>query len=407
MNMSREFYWIVCACIFLIVVVIVLQRLQSDVKVSTTPKSLVTTWKGDARTSRAVTWYTEDHTIQGVVQIAKGTNAADLDLEDVMTWTADSTVIEIGKGKKQGTHKAEVTGLDSGTEYIYRVGSGESGDWSQPVVFKTEEDEVKTFTWINVSDSQGEVESDFEYWGQALDQAFNIFPDSRFIVHNGDLTEEPEDEAEWDFFFNKAEKWLARIPLLPVTGNHDEIKDVSDRFTSHFNLPDNGASGSNVGTTYSLDYGNAHFVFLNTESNIKGQKKWLREDLKKNNKEWTIVAIHRPAYGGSTYKKIEDWVEVFDEFGVDLVLQGHNHEYSRSFHLKNGKVVNEGQGTVYVTTNTTGPKFNEKKSDQFYHAVHFQNYKGMFAGITIGEGTLTYQAYDIEGQKLDEFTLEH
>ncbi|GGH09174.1 purple acid phosphatase family protein [Paenibacillus segetis] len=407
MNVSRDIYWIVFVCILLIAGVVVIQWLQADGKASTIPKSLVTTWKEDPRTSRAFTWYTEDPTIQGIVQIAKGTDAADLNAEGVSVWSAVSTVIDTGKGKQQGVHKAEVTGLESGTEYIYRVGSGEAGGWSQPAIFKTEEDDIKSFTWINVTDSQGEVESDFDYWGKVLDQAFRIFPDSRFIVHNGDLTEEPEDEAGWDYFFNKAEKWVSRIPLLPVTGNHDEINEDADRFTSHFNLPNNGAKDSNPGTTYSIDYGNAHFVFLNTESNIKGQKKWLREDLKKNTKEWTIVAIHRPAYGGNSYEKIEDWVKVFDEFGVDLVLQGHNHEYSRSFPLKNGKIVNEGQGTVYVTTNTTGPKFNEKKSDQFYQAMHFQNNKGMFAGITIQGGMLTYQAYDVEGQKLDEFTLEH
>lgn len=100
-------------------------------------------------------------------------------------------------------------------------------------------------------------------------------------------------------------------------------------------------------------------------------------------------------------------MKIFDEYGVDLVLQGHNHEYSRSYPLKNGKIVDEGQGTVYVTTNTTGPKFNEKKSDQYYQAVHFQNNKGMFAGITISDNTLTYEAYDVDGVKQDEFILKH
>lgn len=405
MNISRESYWIIIVCILLIAGVVVIQRFQSETTVL--PKSLVTTWKEDARTTRAFTWYTEDPEIQGVVEIARGTNAADLSAEGALRWTASSTSIDTGNGKKQGVHKVNITGLEPGTEYIYRVGSGESDGWSQPAVFKTEEDEVKTFTWINVTDTQGETEADFEFWGQTLNQAFNLFPDTRFIVHNGDLTEEPEDEAGWDYFFSKVDKWLNRIPLFPVTGNHDEVDGVAERFTSHFNLPDNGAEGSIPGTTYSMDYGNAHFVFLNTESGIKAQKKWLREDLKNNDKDWTIVAIHRPAYGGNTYEKIEDWVKIFDEYGVDLVLQGHNHEYSRSHPLKNGEIVDEGQGTVYVTTNTTGPKFNEKKSDQYYQAVHFQNNKGMFAGITISDKTLTYEAYDVDGVKQDEFILKH
>ncbi|SFM37248.1 hypothetical protein SAMN03159341_12911 [Paenibacillus sp. 1_12] len=109
-----------------------------------------------------------------------------------------------------------------------------------------------------------------------------------------------------------------------------------------------------------------------------------------------------------------DWVALFDEYDVDLVLQGHNHEYSRSYPLRNGKIVGDGsdiinhrEGTVYVVTNASGPKFNEKKEDQFYHKVHFQNAKQMFAGIQIAEDTLTYQAYAVDGEKKDEFMLHH
>lgn len=127
--------------------------------------------------------------------------------------------------------------------------------------------------------------------------------------------------------------------------------------------------------------------------------------MQKNDKPWTIVAMHRPAYGGSQYEKAEDWIKVFDEYGVDLVLQGHNHEYSRSYPLRSGEIVPAGEGTVYVVTNTAGPKFNELKKDKFYHAVHFQNDKQMFAGITVSERSLRYEAYDADGNKLDEAVL--
>jgi hypothetical protein len=58
-------------------------------------------------------------------------------------------------------------------------------------------------------------------------------------------------------------------------------------------------------------------------------------------------------------------------------------------------------------TNASGRKFNEKKEDQFYHAVHFQNNKQMFAGINATEDSLIYQAYDVDGRMLDEFVLTH
>ncbi|CAM4246809.1 metallophosphoesterase [Paenibacillus alkaliterrae] len=224
---------------------------------------------------------------------------------------------------------------------------------------------------------------------------------------------EQEDKAAWQHLFAEAERWVTRVPLMPVTGNHDETDGNAERFTSHFNVPVNGADGSIPGTTYSFDYGAVHFVMLNSESNIKEQTKWLRKDLANTDKAWIIIAVHQGPYGGNRYKKVADWTEAFDEFKVDLVLQGHNHEYSRSYPLRDGEVVPDGEslvlnkeGTVYVVTNTAGPKFNEKKEDQFYHKVHFQNGKQMFAGITINGKSLTYQAYAVDGIKLDEFVLQ-
>ncbi|CAH1212139.1 hypothetical protein PAECIP111893_03487 [Paenibacillus plantiphilus] len=381
---------------------------------ATQPKSIVTTITGDARTSRSFTWHTGPAASSAVIQLVEGSWKDGLDENSMLTVQGSTTTIETADNVQQGVHKVEVTGLKAGTAYSYRVGSGEANSWSEPAQFLTEPAAAEAFTFLNVTDSQGIVESDFELWGRTLDKAFEQLPDARFIVHNGDLTENPEDELAWDYFFDKGRRWLTRVPLMPVTGNHEEIDHKADRFTSHFLVPDNGADGSIKGTTYSFDYSNAHFVVLNTESNIDGQTEWLREDLAGTDKPWIIVAMHRGAYGGSSYKKIKKWVEVFDEFKVDLVLQGHNHEYSRSFPLRNGEVVGDGEravtgkeGTVYVVTNTSGQKFNEKKDDKFYHKVHFQNGQQMFAGITIDGDSLLYKAYNVAGEELDRFEIKH
>ncbi|WP_409344561.1 fibronectin type III domain-containing protein [Paenibacillus sp. MBLB4367] len=371
------------------------------------PKALVTTFKGDPRTSRAFTWHTGNPEAAAVVQVVKG--AENITFEEKMTMTikGETTSIEVAKGRRQGVHKAIVTDLEPGAVYTYRVGSGEAGGWSEPAIFMTEPEALTDFTFLNVTDSQGVTENDFALWGKTLDKAFAVFPEAGFIAHNGDLTENPEDESAWDAFFGKAGRWLSRFPLMPVTGNHDEADKKADRFVSHFSLPDNGAKGSINGTSYSFDYGLAHFVVLNTESNGKEQTEWLRSDLAGSQKMWKIALLHRGPYGGNQDESVlQRWVPVFDEFGVDLALQGHNHEYSRSYPLKDGQIVREGEGTVYVVTNTSGPKFNKKKADQFYHRVHFQNGKQMFAGIRVNGNALTYQAYDVDGNMLDAFTLQ-
>ncbi len=411
MALRKDIVWLIL--IGLVILIIVIGTEWMKVGQSEKPKSLVSSLKHSARTSRAFTWYTESPNVASILQLVKGTDM-NFEGQDVITITGSTSSVDVGSNHEQGAHKVEATELEPGTAYSYRVGSGKDKEWSTPAAFMTEFNEMDDFTFINVTDSQGVVETDFDLWGNTMNKAFEMFPTAQFIVHNGDLTEEPEDEVAWDHFFGKATKWLTKVPFMPVTGNHDEVKDVADRYTSHFNLPDNGADGSIKGTTYSFDYGSTHIVMLNTESNIKEQTKWLEKDLAATDKPWKIVTMHRGAYGGKINNKVDDWVVVFDKYSVDLVLQGHNHEYSRSYPLRDGKIVgdrgntvNNREGTVYVVTNTAGQKFNEKKDDQFYHQVHFQNEKQMFAGIKIQADTLTFQAYDVNGKKMDEFVLQH
>ncbi|WP_150268749.1 purple acid phosphatase family protein [Paenibacillus tepidiphilus] len=373
------------------------------------PYDLVTTFKGDAANSRAFTWYTREPDAEGWLEVAEG-ETDDFTGPEVLRIQADHTRIRTDSGVR-GVHKAEAAGLQPGTLYSYRAGSGEEGEWSGVYRFTTAEADSGVVTLINVTDSQGASAHDFQLWGHTLDKALQTFPDSQFIVHNGDFVEEPEDAAAWDDLFGNVQDIVASIPLMPVAGNHDEVDGKAAEFSSHFQVPDNGADGSNPGTSYSFDYGPVHVTVLNTESNLKKQTEWLKHDLAGTDKPWRIVAMHRPVYGGNMYKKVEDLADIFDKYKVDLVLQGHNHEYSRSYPLYDGQIVKDGaakrRGTVYVVTNASGGKFNEKKEDQFYHQVHFQNDKQMFAGITISGERLTYQAYDVDGRMLDEVILQH
>jgi len=410
MKGRSQMVWLGIVVVVLLLGIVVFgwqKKQQAGVSAVPKPQSIVMTIGGDARTTMAFTWQTEGASGEpGILQIAEGAEPdPSWNEAEVLSFKAKASVMEDG-GKGQTVYKVLAAGLRPGTTYVYRVGNGQEDGWSEPVSFVTEPEEPQAFTFINVTDSQGEKAADFRLWVRTLDKAFQAFPEARFIVHNGDMTENPDDAQGWKWLFGQAAQWLTRVPLMPVAGNHDEISGDASAFTSHFLVPENGAEGATPGTTYSFDYGFAHIVVLNTESKIKRQTEWLREDLRKNTKPWTIVAMHRPAYGGNQYDKIEDWIHVFEEFGVDLVLQGHNHEYSRSYPLRNGQIAQDGKGTVYVVTNTSGPKFNELKKDKFYHAVHSQPNKQTFAGITVSDNTLVYTAYTVDGRRLDEFTLE-
>ncbi len=412
MIIRKEIWLLIVCCIAMLLAVVWLEAAKKESK--TKPYALVTTFKHDPTSSRAFTWHTDSTANGTVLQVLEGGGPADWSSGDVLTFRGSASPGTANEGTASVSHKAEATGLASGTEYAYRVGDGTKAGWSPTYRFQTEPAEEEAFTFINVTDSQGVTGEDFALWGRTLQRAFTTYPQARFIIHNGDLTEDPNDAAGWSHFFQEGSAWLPSIPLMPVTGNHDEVDKDAVAFVSHFQVPDNGAKKSIPGTTYSYDYGRGHFIMLNTESNIDGQTAWLEQDLKQTDKPWIVVSVHRGAYGGNVYKKIADWVELFDKYKVDLVLQGHNHEYSRSYPLREGEVVGDGdspvrnrEGTVYVVTNASGAKFNEKKDDQFYHKVHIQNNKQMFAGVTIDGNKLTYRAYDVDGGLVDEFALLH
>ncbi|MCM3781767.1 metallophosphoesterase family protein [Neobacillus mesonae] len=409
----KDTMWIIILAIAVVVGVIGIQWLFQTRSVTTQTPLVVTTMKGDPATSRAFTWQGSSTSASAQVQILEG-KSTHFDKDDVINIEGSTSVIKQG-GQKTAVHKAEATGLKPGTLYSYRAGDGTEEGWSSVRTFVTAKNKESDFSFIYVTDSQGETESDFALWENTMNQAMARYASPAFVLHAGDFVEDADNTSAWSSFFNTSASWISQTPIVPVIGNNDVIDDSFDPFASYFNLPENGVKAlDGTGTNYSFDYGNLHISVLNTEGSIKKQTEWLEKDLAGTDQEWKIVALHRPIYGGNMYKKIQDWSEVIDKYEVDLVLQGHNHEYSRSYPIKDGKVtgnssdtVQNQEGTVYVVANTSGPKFNEQKDEQFYHKVHFQNYKQMYTGISISGKTLTYQAYDVDGQLLDKFTINH
>ena len=117
-------------------------------------------------------------------------------------------------------------------------------------------------------------------------------------------------------------------------GNHDTQAQLLKAYMDKFKLEKQ---------YYSFNYRNAHFIALSTQLDKEGeieQLKFLKSDLliTEANKiiDWTIVFFHIPFYSADesyTTNMRRTYHPVFDKFGVDLVLQGHLHNYQRSYPL--------------------------------------------------------------------------
>ncbi len=146
---------------------------------------------------------------------------------------------------------------------------------------------------------------------------------------------------------------LARSVLWPTFGNHDSISadslTQSGPYYDIFTLPAAGEAGglpSGTEAYYAFDYGNIHFVCLDSQESDRSPGSamlvWLQSDLAATDREWIIAFWHHPPYSKGSHdsdfdpqlaQMRENVLPILEDAGVDLVLTGHSHAYERSFLL--------------------------------------------------------------------------
>jgi hypothetical protein len=154
--------------------------------------------------------------------------------------------------------------------------------------------------------------------------------------------------------FEVYQDFLRTTPVWPTIGNHETFApDGSGNiaYTDIFSLPTDGRAGgvpSGTERYYSFDYGDIHFVCLDSElsANTSGSSmlNWLEQDLSANTRQWLVAFWHSPPYTqgshnsdfeGNLIAMRQNVVPVLESHGVDLILCGHSHSYERSY-LLNG-----------------------------------------------------------------------
>ena len=166
-----------------------------------------------------------------------------------------------------------------------------------------------------------------------------------------------------DWFFGIYSAWLPSRPFFPAEGNHDSRPSNGNgvAYLDTFTLPTNGASAAypdHAERYYSFDYGPVHFVVLDTEFAFQDtvrrteQISWLESDLAATTQPWKIALFHRSPYSaggehGSDLAVRNAFGPVFDQYGVQLALSAHEHDYERT--RPQGPA-----GVVYVVTGGGG-----------------------------------------------------
>ena len=374
---------------------------------SASPDLLCLTWSEDPRTSQTIQWRTAPGVTEGVVQYRPKNDAPGQE-KSVTADTLDLNDPILTNDPAARRFTATITGLAPATTYVYRAGHPASEAWTAWAEFTTAPEGKIPFSFVYMGDAQ----LGFEQWGLFLHQAFEKFPATAFYVLAGDLTNRGHNREDWDALFQAATGVWDRRPLVPAIGNHEYSRTDTPRlFLDMFTLPKNGPTGIPPEHTYSLRYGHALFLVLDSNQPPEPQRAWLDEQLASTDATWKFAVFHHPFYSSAPRRDNaeirESWGPLFDKYHVDMVLQGHDHAYLRTPPMNAEKpVATAAEGTYYVVANSGSKHYDQDPRD--YAAVAFTDVSTyqVIDIETSGGDKLTYRAYDAEGKIRDEIIIQ-
>lgn len=367
----------------------------------------------------------------------------------------DNLEMEFSNSIKTLNHNVTISGLSSSSTYYYAIGYDDVKQFggNETHQFRTSPAEgvlESVKMWVTgdfgtKTQSQIDVRESFEKSSYIKDTDFWLWLGDN-VYDDGTDKEYQERIFSTDYGYDSILRFL---PFYPIPGNHDyNSVNRFDNPNIHngpyyrlIDVPTEGEAGGIPSKTelyYSFDYSNIHFVALNSEVfqytffDNTPMIQWLKEDLQKNKKEWTIVYWHQTPYTDGSHKSDDGW-ELFmtamrerinpivENFGVDLVLCGHTHVYERSYLISNhfgtsnsfraDKHIVQGtsgyydlgehytkylygenakKGTVYVNLGNSG---RNESGPPLNHPVHYYT--------DGGDGVSGSMIIDVVGNRLD------
>jgi len=388
-----------------------------------TPTSVVVRWRTDVPTDTTVRY---------------GTTPAQLDKTAATKW-------------KTTEHIAILEGLTPSTKYHYSIGNAEKTLLAEAGLHFITSPQPGTRqpirTWI-VGDAGTASSKGNDGLQAKVRDAYYQFTGARHtdvFLQLGDNAYSTGTDAEYQTaVFGIYQDMLKKTVTWPTLGNHDAGSAASVTqsgvYYDVFTLPTLGQAGGLMSGTeaeYSFDYGNVHYVCLDSEGSDRAPDgamlTWLKNDLAATKQDWIIAYWHHPPYtkgshDSNTEKRLvemrENALPILEANGVDLVLTGHSHSYERSFLLDShygvqstltakmkldagdgrpdgkgayrkatfGKGVHEG--AVYVVAGSSGKITG---NDEKRQARGFLDHPAMFVSLyRLGSFVI-----DVDGNKLD------
>ena len=309
-------------------------------------------------------------------------------------------------------HRVAVNGLEPGRTYRYALGDGTPRAWGPWRTVRTAPPRGRPLRFLYLGDAQTGLEA----WGRLLEAAMRLQPGMDFVVLAGDLVDRGNERTNWDHLFLRAAPMLDAMSVMPCVGNHEYL-DVGPRlYRAFFELPRNGPAGIDPELVYAFEAGDACFAVMDSTLAVwdteaaRRQAEWLDEVLSRTTARWKIAIFHHPVYPAHPWRDMpalrEHWVPVFDRHHVDLVLQGHDHSYQRTYPLRaHRRAASPEEGTIYAIA-VSGDKYVEQVHRDVVEVglAHTSTYQTI--EIDPGADRLDYRAWTEDGRVVDAFAIE-
>jgi len=361
-------------------------------------------------------------------------------------------------------HELTITGLNPSTIYYYSIGYNgvDLTSASSQTYFKTAPVQGTNGNykfWV-IGDAGTAAAGQRETRDGFLQYTNNSPIDGWIWLGDNAYEGGKDNEYQSNVFSNNTyENELKRVVVWPAPGNHDYNNSIpfspDPAYYDIFTLPTQAEAGGLASGTekyYSYNYGNVHFISLDSYDEGRDvtdpMAQWLTNDLAANTQPWVIAYWHHPPYtkgshnsdnsnflDGELVDMRENILPILENGGVDLVLNGHSHSYERSFLLdshygyssslnasmikdggsgsypsacpyqKQTEVNNAHQGTIYTVCGCSGKL--SSTSSGWPHPVMY-NYTNTVYGsmlLEVKDNRLDAKFINTSGTVHDQFTI--
>ncbi len=214
------------------------------------------------------------------------------------------------------------------------------------------------------------------------------------VFHTGDLVEDGLIPDQWTTFNDIIFDLTKIADFYPALGNHE---NNSPLYFDNFDLPNNER-------WYYVDKDNLHFIILDSNSDCSigsEQYLWVEDDLQNINEDikFVIAIFHHPPFSTGSHTEDEKGlrqsiVPLFEQYGVDIVFNGHDHDYERSLY----------NNIYYIVTGGGGAPLRDQARTSPYSQIFRKVYH--FCKLSLINNQLIVEVYDNDSNLIDQFVID-